>query len=161
MEPNWSPSGLRSIDVSSAIRARLVGRPLSSAAAATLAVAASFLVARRVAATGAYLRIEHALPTYDGSAGPLFFAFGGVLVGLAVLSAYADAGVLPTVLLAGAPVFGWAVNHASAPIGTRYAATFPLEMALLYGGVFGVVGYLLGSVVRTALPPSRLGSAVR
>lgn len=156
---DWSPTDLREA-VSSVITPRLVGHPASAVAAMTLAVAAAFAVARRVAATNAYLPIQYALPTYDGSAGPLFFALGAVLVGLAVLSAYADAGLLPTVALAGAPVFGWAVNHFASPISPHYAVTFPVEMALLYGGVFGAVGYLLGSGIRTALPPSAVRSVV-
>lgn len=161
MTDNRSPNDAQPSAIPSAIVSRLVGRPRSAVAAASLAVLASFLVARRVAATNAYLQIQYALPTYDGSTGPAFFVGGAALVGLAVASSYADAGLLPTVVLAGAPVFGWAVNHVSAPITPHYAVTYPVEMAVLYGVVFGLVGYVLGSGLRSVAPPSRAASLVR
>ena len=137
-------------------RAHLVGRPRSAVAATVLAVGLAFEVGRRVAEANAYVRIERSLPTYAGTPTALFFAAGAALVALAVLSAYLDAGVAPTVLLASGPVVGWAVNHWSAPVTPHYAPTFPLEMAALYGGVFGVLGFLAGTGLRTALPPARL-----
>ena len=144
-------------EAASAVRSRLVGRPASAVAVACTAVVAAITTARRVAATNSYLVIEHSLPTYDGHAGPLFVALAGGLVALAALSACLDAGLAPTVALAGAPVFGWATNHASAPISPHYAATFPLEMAVLYGGLFGLVGYLLGAGARQSAPPALRG----
>ena len=137
-------------------KSNLVGRPRSAVAATALAVGLTFEVGRRVAEANAYLPIERSLPTYAGTPTALFFAAGAVLVTLAALSAYLDAGVVPAVLLAGGPVVGWAVNHWSAPITTHYAPTFPLEMAVLYGGVFGVLGYLVGTGLRTAVPPAHL-----
>ncbi|WP_136715506.1 hypothetical protein [Halorientalis salina] len=135
---------------------RLVGRPASAVAVIALAVVAAVVTARRVAATDTYLQIQYALPTYDGSIGPIAVTAGAVLVGLAALSAYVGAGLAPTAFLAGGPVFGWAVNHFSSSITPQYAATFPLEMAVLYGGCIGLVGYLLGRGVRTLVPPSAL-----
>lgn len=140
-----------------AVRSRLVGRPTSAFAVTYTAVVASIATARRVAATNSYLVIERSLPTYDGHAGPLFVALAGGLVALAALSAYLDAGLGPTVALAGAPVFGWATNHVSAPISPHYAATFPVEMAVLYGGLLGLVGYLLGAGARRIAPPALRG----
>lgn len=137
-----------------AVRSRLVGRPASALAALCLSLVATVATARWVAATNRYLAIEHALPTYDGRLGPLFVTCGAVLLGLAALAAYADAGLAPSVALAGGPVFGWAVNAFSAPVTPAYAVTFPVEMALLYGGVFGLLGYLLGNGMRRAVPPS-------
>lgn len=135
---------------------RLVGRPASAVAVIGLAVVATVLTARRVATTNTYLQIQYALPTYDGSVGPIVVTAGGALVGLAVVSAYVDAGLVPTLMLAGGPVFGWALNHFSSPITPQYAVTFPLEMAVLYGCTFGLVGYLLGTAIRTVVPPSTL-----
>ena len=137
-------------------RARLVGRPESAVAATVAAVALAFVVGHRVASANAYLRIEQSLPTYAGAPTAFFFAAGALLVALAALSAYLAAGAVPAVLLASGPVVGWAVNHWSAPITPHYAPTFPLEMAVLYGGVFGVLGYLVGTGLRTAVPPARL-----
>jgi hypothetical protein len=117
-------------------------------------VLAAWAVASWVAASGSYLRIAHDLPTYGGSFGAWFYLLGGTVVAVAALAAALDAGVLPTVLLAAAPVFGWALNHTSAPIDPGYAVTFPAEVALLYGLCFGLVGFLLGSAIRrlVALP---------
>ena len=129
-------------------RERLIGRAGSAVVAIIMAVVLAVAVAQRVAATDTYLQIEHSLPTYDGVPGSLFFMFGGLLIGLAVLSALIDAGLLPTLLPTSGPVVGWAVNHLSAPIAPHYSVIFPLEMAILYGGIFGVLGYFLGSSLR-------------
>ena len=137
-------------------KAHLVGRPRSAAAATVLAAGLTFEVGRRVAEANAYLPIERSLPTYAGTPTALFFAAGAALVTLAALSAYLDAGAVPAVLLASGPVVGWAVNHWSAPVTPHYAPTFPLEMAVLYGGAFGILGYLVGTGFRTAVPPTRL-----
>lgn len=153
MDPAAGTFPGRIATVASLIRSELIGRPISAVAVLSMAVAASMVTARRVAVTNSYLSIQHALPTYDGSMGPLFFLFGSGLVALAVLSAYLDAGLLPTVMLAGAPVFGWAINHFSSPISPHYAITFPVEMAMLYGGIFGIAGYLLGAGIRKVAPP--------
>ena len=136
--------------------ARLVGRPRSALTATAAAVVLAFAVGRTVAEANAYLRIERSLPTYGGTLTELFVAAGALLVTLAALSAYFDAGAMPAVLLASGPVVGWAANHWSAPISPPYAPTFPVEMAVLYGGTFGVLGYLLGAGLRTAVPPARL-----
>ncbi|WP_225332771.1 hypothetical protein [Halomicrobium urmianum] len=137
------------------VRSLLVGRPSRAIPAVVAAALATIASARWVAATNAYLEIEQALPTYDGSLGAAFYLFGGALVGLAVASAAVDAGLVPTLLLAGGPVAGWAVNHATAPIELHYSATFPLEMAFLYGGLFGGLGFLLGAGLRAVAPPRR------
>jgi hypothetical protein len=51
-------------------------------------------------------------------------------------------------VLTAAPAFGWAVNHFSSSSGPQYATTLPVEMAAVYGNVFGLVGYAIGSTVR-------------
>lgn len=140
------PARLR--PVTSTDRIQLVGHPAGVVVAFALAVVGGVGTARYVAATESYLTIQHAIPTYDGSTGPLFYTGGLVLLTLAVGGAVIEAGLLPTVTLTGAPVFGWAVNHFASPITPHYASTFPLEMALLYGGVFGLVGYLSGTALR-------------
>jgi hypothetical protein len=124
---------------------------VSATLVSLLAVLVGAGTARYVAITETYLPIQYALPTYDGSLG-LYFSLGGaVLLGLAVVSAALEAGVVPTLLLASAPVMGWAVNHFASPITPKYAITFPFEMALLYGVLFGVSGYLLGTTVRRSV----------
>lgn len=140
---------LRSVAATSEID--LVGRPISAAVVTCLAVVAAVGTGHYVERTQSYLSIQYALPTYDGSVGPLFYVLGGLLLALAALSAVIDAGLLPTVTLAGAPVLGWAVTHFSSSITPHYAITFPLEMAILYGGVFGVTGYLAGTIARRVL----------
>ncbi|WP_255195247.1 hypothetical protein [Halorarius litoreus] len=134
---------------------RLVGRPLSAAAVVVAAALLATLVAREVAAANAYLRIEHALPTYDGSMGAVFLAGATALVVLAGLAALVDAGVLPALSLAAAPVFGWAVNHYAVPVAPHYAVTYPVEVALLYGVAFGTVGYLVGRGFRHGIAAAR------
>ncbi|MFC4448548.1 hypothetical protein [Halorussus aquaticus] len=137
-------------------RSRIVG-PAERAAAATLsAVLLTILVAQQVAARGTYTAIEHSLPTYAGGVSGLFVVAGATLVGLAALGAALDAGLVPSVLLASAPVVGWAVNHWATPLVPHYAPTFAVEMALLYGGAFGLLGYLLG--VRARKLRGTLGS---
>ncbi|WP_205427807.1 hypothetical protein [Halorussus sp. MSC15.2] len=125
-------------------RSRIVGPAERAAAATVSAVLLTILVAQQVAARGTYTAIEHSLPTYAGSVSGLFVVAGATLVGLAALGAALDAGLVPSVLLASAPVVGWAVNHWATPLVPHYAPTFPVEMALLYGGAFGLLGYLLG-----------------
>jgi hypothetical protein len=137
-------------------RERLVGRPSSAVSACLAAAVLAVVVARRVAATDAYLTIERSLPTYAGTPSTLFFVGAAALVALAAASSYLRGGVIPAVVLAAGPVVGWAVNHWSAPVSPHYAATFPVEMAVLYGGVFGVVGYLVGAGLRRVVPPARL-----
>lgn len=140
-----------------AVRSHLIGRPASAIVVLSAAVVAYLWTAQSIASTASYLPIQYSIPTYDGSAGPLFYAGAFVLVALATASAVLDAGVVPTVTLAGAPVAGWAVNHFSSTLTPHYAATFPVEMAVLYGGVFGVVGYLLGTTTRRVVrPPASL-----
>ncbi|MFB6184012.1 MAG: hypothetical protein ABEI96_05600 [Haloarculaceae archaeon] len=126
-----------------------------------VAVASALVTYQRVAATDSYLRIQHAVPTYDGSAGPTFVLGAGALVAFALVASYLDAGVVPAVILAAGPVFGWALTHFTSPITPHYAATFPLEMAVLYGGVFGVVGYLLGAALRRVAPLSKFATVSR
>lgn len=141
----------RAIDrLTAALRTTFVGRPRVAAVATVAAAALAGVVARRVASSGAYLRIEHAFPTYAGEVTGVFLLAGTALVALAAVAAALGGGVVPSVLLAGAPAFGWAVNHTAAPITPQYAATFPLEMGLLYGVVFGVVGYAVGRGLRRA-----------
>lgn len=135
---------------------RLVGRPVSAATVVAVATLLAALVARTVLARNAYLRIEHTLPTYDGTMGAVFFVGGAALVLLAAGAALLDAGVLPTVTLAAAPVFGWAATHTAAPIDPQYAVTYPVEVALLYGVVFGTVGYLVGRGLRHGLSRERI-----
>ena len=127
------------------IRRRLLG---SARRAVTVSAASVFLagtVAQQVAARGAYMRIERTLPTYAGDLTGLFLVAGLAIVLLAALGAVLDAGLVPSVLLASAPVAGWAINHWS--IAPHYSVTFPVEMAVLYGGLFGSLGYLLGTSV--------------
>lgn len=126
----------------------MLGNPISASVVFFLAIVAGIGTARYVAITESYLAIQHALPTYDGSVGAWFYVGGAILLGLAVLSASLKAGLVPTVIVASTPVMGWAVNHFSSPITPHYAITFPVEMAILYGGFFGTIGYLLGATVR-------------
>lgn len=128
----------------STARIRPIGNPASVVVVLAVAALAGVGTAASVAATGSYLPIQYALPTYAGSPGTWFYVGGAFLLCLAVMGGVVGAGLVPTVVAAGAPVAGWAVNHFAAPITPHYAATFPVEMALLYGGLFGTVGYLLG-----------------
>lgn len=127
---------------------QLLGNPLSALTVVVLAIVTGIGTARYVAMTERYLAIQYALPTYDGSIAAFFYVGGGILLGLAVMSALLKAGLVPSVLLASAPVVGWAVNHFASPISPPYAVTFPIEMAILYGGLFGTTGYLLGTLIR-------------
>lgn len=127
---------------------RPIGNRVSACIVSLLAVVAGVGTARYVALTGTYLSIQYALPTYDGSLGPYFYLGGIVLLGLAVISTALKAGLVPTILLASAPVVGWGINHFASPISPQYAVTYPIEMALLYGVTFGISGYLLGATIR-------------
>jgi len=127
---------------------QLLGNPVSATAVLLLSIIGGVGTARYVAVTENYLAIQYALPTYDGSLGTWFYVGGAILLGLAVISAFLKAGLVPTVIVASTPVVGWAVNHFSSSITPHYSIIFPIEMALLYGGVFGIVGYLIGTVIR-------------
>ncbi|WP_185715564.1 glycosyltransferase [Halocatena pleomorpha] len=132
-------------DSPESISAQLLGGSKELLGAATGAVGLAALIAQQVTAHSGYAAIEQSLPTYAGTVGELFL-LGSVLVFLLGLAgARANASVVPSVLLASGPVVGWAVTHWTVPMTEpRYAVTFPLEMALLYGGTFGILGYLVG-----------------
>ncbi|WP_266075355.1 hypothetical protein [Haladaptatus caseinilyticus] len=122
---------------------KLFGRRDASVTAIVVGVMLAFFVSRQVATTNSYLSIERSLPTYDGTISGPFAVMAAVLVTLAALSTYFGAGMIPAIHLTGGPVFGWAIIHRASPITPPYASTFPLEMVILYGGIFGVTGYLL------------------
>lgn len=130
-------------DAGPSVRRRLVGSARRAVTVSASAVLLAGTVAQQVGARGAYVRIERTLPTYTGDLTALFLVAALAIVLLAALGAALDAGLVPSVLLASAPVVGWAINHLS--ITPRYSVTFPVEMAVLYGGLFGTIGYLLGS----------------
>jgi UDP-N-acetylglucosamine:LPS N-acetylglucosamine transferase len=140
------------------MRSRVIGRAERAATVSVSALLLTGLVAQQVAASGTYLRIEQSLPTYAGGVSGLFLVGGAVLVTLAATSAAFDAGFVPSILVASGPVVGWAVNHWAAAVVPHYQPTFLLEMAVLYGGVFGTIGYLVGIRIRR-LPRLRRPSA--
>ncbi|WP_135533727.1 hypothetical protein [Halostella pelagica] len=131
-----------------ALRSNLIGRPRTAVAVTVAALTLAVVSAQQVAARDAYLWIEHSLPTYAGEVTGVFLLAGAALVVLAAVATVLGAGLVPAALLAGAPAFGWAVTHTGAPITLQYAATYPVEMALLYGIVFGSVGYVFGNTLR-------------
>jgi hypothetical protein len=147
------------VPVAATASIRPFGNPASAVAVLTLAVVAGVGTARYVAVTDSYLTIQYAVPTYAGSVGAWFYGGGGLLLALAAASALLGAGLVPAIAVAGAPVAGWAVNHFSSPITPHYAGTFPIEMALLYGGLFGTAGYLLGRALGDGM--RRVASARR
>ncbi|WP_440007655.1 glycosyltransferase [Halomicrococcus sp. SG-WS-1] len=138
--------------VASAARSNLVGRGERAAGASVAAVGLAGVVAQQVAARNSYLRIERSLPTYAGGVSELFLVAAVAIVAVAALGAAVDAGLVPSILLASGPVVGWATNHWASAVAPHYAVTFPLEMALLYGGVLGTVGYVLGTGLRELTP---------
>lgn len=127
------------------VRSHLLGRGKRAIGATIGSVGLTALVSHQVAAHNSYAAIEQSIPTYAGSVGEPFLAGSVVLFLLGMVGARMNAGVVSSVLLASGPVTGWAVTHWTASVTTpQYAATFPLEMAALYGGTFGVLGYIVG-----------------
>ncbi len=127
------------------VRSHLLGQGRRAIGAAIGAVGLTALVSQQVAAHNSYTTIEQSIPTYAGSVGEPFLTGSVVLFLLGMVGARMNAGVVSSVLLASGPVIGWAVTHWTASVTTpQYAATFPLEMAALYGGTFGVLGYVVG-----------------
>ena len=155
-----SPSTTR--EFASAAASRLVGSARSAATSTAAGSVLAGVVGHQVAAHGLYWTIQRSLPTYSGGVSELFLFATVALVALAALSAAFDAGVVPSVLLASGPVVGWAANHwlTAMPV-PHYSITFLFEMALLYGGAFGVVGYLLGSRLRWLAPTRRSTPAAK
>lgn len=155
-----SPSTTR--EFASAAASRLVGSARSAATSTAAGSVLAGLVGQQVAARGLYWTIQRSLPTYDGGVSELFLLATVVLVALAALSAAFDAGVVPSVLIASGPVVGWAANHwlTTMPV-PHYPITFLFEMALLYGGAFGVIGYLVGRRLRGLTPTRRSTVAAR
>lgn len=138
-------SPLRPNELIATAHSQLLTRGRQTAGAAISAVGLGALVAQQVTVHNGYTAIEHSLPTYVGSVGVPFLAGSVILFLLGMVGARLNAGVMPSVLLASGPVAGWAITHWTVPMATpQYPATFPLEMALLYGGTFGMVGYLVG-----------------
>jgi len=142
--------------LTTALRSHLFGRRERAIGTSLCAVWMAVLVAHQVAARNGYTLIEQSLPTYSGSVGGPFLVGAVLLVGLAAFGARFGAGLVSSVLLASSPVVGWAVTHWTVPMTTHYVPTFPLEMAALYGGVFGTLGYLLG--VGLGKPPDSRGT---
>lgn len=130
------------------VRSHLFGRGKRAIGATIGAVGLTAFVAQQVVAHNSYTVIEQSMPTYAGSVGEPFLAGSVVLFVLGMIGAWVDAGVVSSVLLASSPVVGWAVTHWTVSMTTsQYAATFPLEMAALYGGTFGILGYVVGQSV--------------
>lgn len=122
---------------------QLLARGRRTLGAAIGAVGLGSFVAQQVTVHNGYAAIEQSLPTYAGSVGGPFLIGCVLLVLLGMVGARLNAGVVPSVLLASGPVVGWAITHWTVSMAApQYAATFPLEMAMLYGGTFGTLGYI-------------------
>jgi hypothetical protein len=139
----------------------LVGRTDRAAATSLTALILGVLVAREVAVGGAYKLVEQLYPTFSSEFHALLFVAALGLVTLAAVGSLYGAGAVPSVLLASAPVLGWAVNYWIGPIAPGYPAGFPLQTVLLYGVVCGVVGYVLGIRLRPLLDGDRDASGSR
>ncbi|UPM42270.1 glycosyltransferase [Halocatena salina] len=142
-QQSWStPQTNASVE---SVHSQLLARGKQVIGATIGAVGLAGLVAQRVTAHNSYTAIERSLPTYAGTVGEPFL-IGSVLVFLlGMIGARSNAGISSSVVLASGPVVGWAITHWTVPTtAPQYAVTFPLEMALLYGGTFGTLGYLVG-----------------
>lgn len=116
-----------------------------------------------VAATSGYLPIvEWTTETLRGTdPHPAVFAGAALLVGLGLLSAAVNAGLVPTTLLVMAPLFGLAVTryatHYTDPVlgpqvvSLPEAVEFAGAVATVGGLPLAIVGFLLGVLVRHGL----------
>jgi hypothetical protein len=131
-----------------------------SALVVALAPVLAVLGAWAVASTGGYEPlVDRVLGTWTGRApSTLVFAAVGLLVAAATASAAVNSGLVPTTLLAAAPVFGAAAtrygNRVVDPglgpsvVSLPEAAAFAGGAALAVGVPVGVAGFCLGAAVR-------------
>ncbi|WP_251329975.1 hypothetical protein [Haloplanus pelagicus] len=136
-------------------------RPAVSVVLVCLAPVLAAVAAWVASATVGYPPLQRWLVgTWTGS-DPRAVVFLGValLVGLAAASAATNAGLLPTTLLAAAPLFGMAMTRYGAVVTTGYgqytvslpdAVAFALAVAVVGGISTALVGYGLGAGLRRA-----------
>ncbi|MFB6107748.1 MAG: hypothetical protein ABEJ82_02760 [Haloplanus sp.] len=151
----------------------LLGRRRAvSVALVGLGVLAAFVTAWWVAATTGYPPLERWVAGTWSGRHPhgVVFAGVGLLLGVAALSAAANAGLFPTTTLVAGPLFGVALTRygtvVADPIVGRHAVSAPDAVAFAGAVAFGagiplaVAGYFLGSAGRRAVRVVRTDPAL-
>lgn len=145
------------------VRTGLLGRrPTASLLTAMLAPILALGTAQWVVTVGGYPTLEQWVHgTWWGTDPSMVVFLGtGLLLGLGVVSAALNSGLLPTTLLVSAPVFGIAITRYGMSVTSRWgtsvvslpeAVSFATVMAVAFGIPLGLASFVLGAAVRRLL----------